>query len=134
MIEGYRSELGKNNIRFSKRLVRHCDNYKESEAYEAMQGLLDLASPPTAVIAFDDILAMGAVRAIQQRGCQIPDDVAVMGAGDIFDSKFLSTVDRNIPIAVEEALQMLMRLVHQQPLDNNVHIISSNLIIHESSG
>lgn len=134
MIEGYRNVLKNHKIRFSKKLIKSCDHYKESEAYSAALDLLDLPDPPTAIIAFDDILAMGAVRAIQGKGLKIPQDIAVMGSGDILDTDFLSTVERNIPKAAETALDMLMRIIHRQPLPTNTSIINTNLMLRQSTG
>lgn len=51
--------------------------------YEAMRKLLDATAPPTAVFAFNDLMAMGAYRAILERGLRIPEDISVMGYDDI---------------------------------------------------
>lgn len=51
--------------------------------YNAMQKLLDLPKPPTAVFVCNDLMAIGAMDAIQQRGLRIPDDIAIVGFDDI---------------------------------------------------
>lgn len=54
----------------------------ESEAaggYEAVSALLDLPVPPTAVFCYDDRMAMGAYRAVQERGLVVPRDVSIVG-------------------------------------------------------
>ncbi len=48
----------------------------------AMDRLLDLPEPPTAVFAMSDEMAFGAWSALQNRGLRWPDDVAVIGIGD----------------------------------------------------
>src|SRR5690606_10384474 len=48
----------------------------------AMHALLDLPSP-TAVFAFNDLMAIGAMEAIRQRGLRIPEDIAIVGFGNI---------------------------------------------------
>jgi DNA-binding LacI/PurR family transcriptional regulator len=53
-----------------------------------MRQLLALAAPPDAVFCFNDLLALGAMRALQQAGCRIPDDVAVIGFDDIEEARF----------------------------------------------
>ena len=48
-----------------------------------MQALLALPTRPDAVFAANDIMAMGALAAIQAAGLQVPGDIAVMGFDDI---------------------------------------------------
>lgn len=57
-----------------------------------------------------------------------------MGSGDILDTDFLSTVERNIPKAAETALDMLMRIIHRQPLTTETSIIDTTLLVRQSSG
>jgi DNA-binding LacI/PurR family transcriptional regulator len=51
--------------------------------YQAMQRLLDLPAPPTAVFVCNDLMAIGALDAAQQKGLRVPHDVAVVGFDDI---------------------------------------------------
>jgi DNA-binding LacI/PurR family transcriptional regulator len=51
--------------------------------YAAMQRLLDLPHPPTAVFVCNDLMAIGALDAAQHRGLRVPEDVAVVGFDDI---------------------------------------------------
>jgi LacI family transcriptional regulator, repressor for deo operon, udp, cdd, tsx, nupC, and nupG len=53
-----------------------------------MDRLLRLPSPPDAVFCYNDLLAIGAMRAILSRGLRIPQDVAVVGFDDIEDARY----------------------------------------------
>lgn len=50
---------------------------------DAMHRLLALPQPPTAVLACNDLMAIGALEAAQERGCSVPSEVAVVGFDDI---------------------------------------------------
>lgn len=50
-----------------------------NSGYYAMQYLLDLPKPPTAVFAFYDLLAVDAMRAASERNLRVPDDIAIVG-------------------------------------------------------
>jgi len=65
-----------------KSLVVYGDFYFES-GVSGMEKLLALDAPPTAVFVASDMMAMGAMRAIQANGLSIPGDVAVIGFDDI---------------------------------------------------
>jgi DNA-binding LacI/PurR family transcriptional regulator len=59
-------------------LLRVC-GHRIEDAYSEAQALLDLPHPPTAIWTVNDLLAIGAVRAIRERGLQVPGDVALAG-------------------------------------------------------
>jgi LacI family transcriptional regulator len=79
---GYQQELAELGLPFEARYVLDGDFYAES-GYNAMKVLLSLTEPPTAVFAASDLMAVGAIRAIEEAGLQVPDDVAIVGFDDI---------------------------------------------------
>lgn len=57
--------------------------------YEAMKRLLDLEDRPTAVFVSGDYMAIGAMRAIQEAGLKIPDDISIVGFDDVEAAKLV---------------------------------------------
>jgi len=57
--------------------------FMESEGYQAMKRLLDVRPKIDAVFAANDPSAIGAMKAIWEAGLRVPDDIAVVGVGDI---------------------------------------------------
>jgi len=55
----------------------------ESEGYQAMKRLLEVRPKVDAVFAANDPSAIGAMKAIWEAGLRVPDDIAVVGVGDI---------------------------------------------------
>jgi LacI family transcriptional regulator len=80
---GYRQALAEYDIPLSADLVRTAD-FLPATGQRAMEELLALPRPPTAVFAASDVVGIGAMCAIQNAGQRIPDDVAVVGFDDIF--------------------------------------------------
>jgi DNA-binding LacI/PurR family transcriptional regulator len=74
-------------------------DWSPESGYTAMQQLLSLPNPPTAVFVCNDLMAIGAMEAVEQRGLRIPDDVAIVGFDDIptasWVSPRLSTIAQN---------------------------------------
>ncbi|MGH2616557.1 MAG: LacI family DNA-binding transcriptional regulator, partial [Thermomicrobiales bacterium] len=86
---GYLRALTEYGIEPDDRLVREGD-FQEREARLAMRELLALASPPTAIFAVNDLMAIGALVAIREAGLRVPDEIAVAGFDDIPAAQFVS--------------------------------------------
>lgn len=56
--------------------------------YAAMKKLLSFGEKFTAVFAFNDVSAIGAIRALQESGSRVPEDVSVLGFDDIYAAEF----------------------------------------------
>jgi LacI family transcriptional regulator len=63
-------------------------NHRVDGGLEAMQRLLQRDPRPTAVIASNDLTAIGAMRAIRQQGLRVPEDISVVGFDDIQMAEF----------------------------------------------
>ena len=92
-------------------LVAEVASYRRSDGAAAMAGLLDLGRPLDAVFCFNDTLALGALRALADRGKRVPEDVAVIGLDDVDDARFavpgLSTVAPDKAFIASTAVAML---------------------------
>lgn len=74
----------------------------QASGYASMQKLLALPNPPTAVFAHNDVLAMGAIRAIYQAGLTVPHDISIVGYDDIIHSAYLSPPLSTIKFPIAE--------------------------------
>ena len=79
---GYRKALGAAGIRVRDYWIVGA-GFKDADGYRAMQRLLTGRRRPDGVFAVNDPSAIGAMRAIWDAGLQVPDDIAVVGAGDV---------------------------------------------------
>jgi DNA-binding LacI/PurR family transcriptional regulator len=80
--EGYREALATGAIAQDPALVQRTEIGVEA-ATEATLALLALPSPPTALFAVTDAMAIGALRAARERGLRVPEELAVVGMDDI---------------------------------------------------
>lgn len=80
---GYMAVLEKNNIPLDQSLIRIADNASIQGGTAVTNELLDNPIPPTAVLAVNDLLAIGAIHAMQERGGRVPEDLSVVGFDDI---------------------------------------------------
>jgi DNA-binding LacI/PurR family transcriptional regulator len=78
-VRGYRDALAAAGLPVDEELVAPAENYHRRDGAGAMHALLALPAPPDAVFCFNDLLAVGAMRAAAERGCRVPVDLAVVG-------------------------------------------------------
>ncbi len=86
---GYQQTLAAAGLPLDPQLVIECAAGQAAGA-QAMQQLLALARPPTAVFTHNDVLAMGALHAIHQAGLSIPKDISLVGYDDIASAAYFS--------------------------------------------
>lgn len=83
--------------------------------YESMQQLMALPNPPTAVFTHNDVLAMGAMRAVHDAGLGVPDDISVVGYDDTASSAYqnppLTTVKFPVAEMGRRAGQIILELI-----------------------
>jgi DNA-binding LacI/PurR family transcriptional regulator len=77
-LSGYLSELAANQLEFDPQLVQPGD-WEFEGGYQAAQNLAGLSKPPTAIFSANDLMALGAIHAIQDLGMNVPKDIAVVG-------------------------------------------------------
>ncbi len=78
---GFEKAFKEANLPIDPELVRTGD-YTQSTGRALAEELLDLTSPPTAVFASNNFMAVGALEAIHKRNLRIPEDVALIGFDD----------------------------------------------------
>lgn len=80
-LAGYRQALAEAGLPVEEEWEVSGSSTKES-GFQAMHRLLAQKERPTAVFAFNDAVAIGAIKAIRQKGLKVPEDMAVVGYGD----------------------------------------------------
>jgi DNA-binding LacI/PurR family transcriptional regulator len=104
---------------------------------DAMQQLLALPQPPTAVFCFNDMTAVGVMYTLALAGLQVPGDCSVIGFDDLELAAYfcppLTTVRQPRRQMGERAMNMLLALVEEQGAPQ-AEILPTELVIRESTG
>ncbi|MHA4816025.1 LacI family DNA-binding transcriptional regulator [Streptomyces aculeolatus] len=85
---GWRAELADRGVPVDEALVAYNEGWERADGAAAMAGLLDSGQRPDAVFAYNDLIAVGAMRVLSERGLRVPEDVAVVGFDDITESRY----------------------------------------------
>lgn len=140
-VHGYRQALEKADIEYNDDLVVHGktrkhDGFSEESGYEAMNTLLELDEPITAVFASSDVQAIGAWQAIREADLEVPDDFSLVGYDDIKVSRFigLTSVAQNMHYVGERSTDVLLnRLDNTGPEEAISELIEPELKVRKSS-
>ena len=99
-LNGFRSALAEEGIALAPENVASGDGRDIEHGYRAMAALMESAERPRAVLAYNDLLAIGALRYCHDRGISVPGDVAVAGFDNLPESRVttppLTTVDYGV--------------------------------------
>ena len=103
-----------------------------------MTQLLALDPRPDGVFCFNDPMAIGAMHSIHEAGLRIPDDIAVIGSGNLhYDAELrvpLSSVDQQTDLIGERAARLTLSLLEsKKPQRKRSFIIQPKLVIRAST-
>jgi len=129
--------LKRKGLKFSADYVQ-IGNHRIDGGQSAMARLLKLRVPPTAVMASNDLTAIGMMRAIHAAGLRVPEDISVMGFDDIEISNFLQPPLSTIRVPRAEiavsAFTALYAASHKHVNNGTEYRISTELVIRQTTG
>lgn len=132
---GHADALAESKIALNPYLQEDAENLKDS-GYQACQRLLQSGRPFDAILAASDLIAIGAINALQEAGFSVPEKVAVMGFDDITSSAYvtppLTTVLQDTGLAGEMLVENLLAQINGET-PNSV-LLTPQLIVRESCG
>ncbi|MBI4874189.1 MAG: LacI family DNA-binding transcriptional regulator [Acidobacteria bacterium] len=132
---GYRQALDEADVPFQPELVVHGDGKPEG-GMQAMERLLALAVPPTAVFCYNDMTALGALRRIRASGLRVPGDISLVGFDDLYIAEYtdppLTTVRQPLGQMGRLAMEALIRLLEGSPAGQSIRV-PGELVIREST-
>lgn len=135
-LAGYKNSLKSSEIPFQVNLVKTGD-YHMMSGYLACQELLNHKIPFTAIIAFNDTMAVGALKALDDAGISVPEQVSVTGIdndpiADFFNPT-LTTVELPIEEMTRQAVKLALELIETKtsPVCHHHHgrLIQRNSVI-----
>ena len=131
-LRGFRAAVRRHNLRVTPEMG---DDFIESSGYEAAQRLLSSPNPPTAIVCASDLSAIGAIRAVRDRGLSVPHDLSVIGYGNFSVADYviprLTTIRQPRMELGSTAAEMLIRLANDEVVDDV--LLSAELMVREST-
>lgn len=135
-LEGYKEGLRRTGLRFHPEDVMQAGEFEAMKAKEAMYEYLDSGGPATGVVCSSDYLAMGVVKAASERKLSIPQDLSVVGFGDIPFAEFfipsLSTVAVDLVGMGRQAATLLLDLLQGKQIRKKERIFKMDYVARDT--
>jgi LacI family transcriptional regulator len=128
-LNGYQDALKNTGIILDDAMIVPGDFSTQTGQKSALQ-LLSLDDPPTAIFAANDQSAIGVFQAAEKLGLRIPEDLSVVGFDNISEAKYLglTTIDQFLADMGYVAIQMLIKLINNEPIDEQIHTMQTKLV------
>ncbi len=132
----YRASLEAAGLPVAAELIVDCGPTIE-DGYQAARQLLVLPQRPTAILAINDLLAIGVLRAASDLGVRVPADCSLVGFDDIPEAKFLvprlTTASKDAVRLGREAVRLALLRLQEPALPRQVVAIPTKFIVREST-
>jgi LacI family transcriptional regulator len=127
----YMSEFGFLNEKFIR-----VGSFTPISGYKLMKDILDTGEYPSAFFIANDSMAIGAYKAIMEKGINIPEDISIVGCNDISTAQFivpaLTTIKIYINFMGETAVDLMVeRIKYERKISKKV-VIPTELIVRDS--
>ena len=139
-IRGVRKAYSESNLRFTEDVIVSAGAHME-DGYETARAVLrdrSLSELPTAITCFNDLVAMGVLRAIAEAGLEVPEDISVVGCDDVQIANYLSvpltTVRAPRRKMGRRAADLLLQQIEDDETKEPEHVVlESELVVREST-
>ncbi len=135
-LKGYKRALEKAGLPFEEELLKIAD-YGLDKAEIATRELASLGTPPTAIFAFSDEMAMSCLATLHSMGFSIPRDFSVMGFDNISNSQYytpaLTTVAQPLADIGTACMELLLPQLNGEPMVECNRILPHKLVIRKST-
>jgi LacI family transcriptional regulator len=136
-LAGYRDALARHGILSPEHFVIDA-NFEDSTGSEAMRTLLRTRPLPDGIFCYNDPVAIGAMKTLFEAGLRVPQDIAVVGAGNVHYSDVLAvpltTVDQQTLATGKRSAELLLEQIgSERPLRPQKILIPPRLVVRQSS-
>lgn len=137
-LNSYSDFLERSGIQLDEQLVVPV-TFDNQGGVDGMKRLLELETPPTAVLASNDLIAIGALHVAAEMGYRVPEEISIMGIDDIYAASLtippLSTVRKQKYETGQQAAAMLLERMHGEgPQQARQVKIPCQLVVRGSTG
>jgi DNA-binding LacI/PurR family transcriptional regulator len=136
-LDAYLAAMNNHGLVVRDEFIRHGD-YRIPGGEAAMADILIRKNRPTAVLTANDMTAIGALRALRERGCAVPKEMSIVGLDDIHWSDIvyppLTTLHTSRTELARLVFASLEHANKQTPIKGRQYTLQANLVVRKSTG
>ena len=136
--KGFLKGLEENNLKYYDDLVSNDGGFTFEDGYNEVSKFLYMDNKPTAFIVYTDVLAIGLMRAIMDKGYKIPEDFSIIGADNISVGDYIKPSLTTITFQKKEiaynAFNLLIKRIEGKKNTPKKISVDLKLIVRESTG
>ena len=141
-LAGYQYEMKAARLSAPPEYLQQISYGQPGSIEQAVERLLRMSAPPTALVCYNDMMAIELLRALHRAGARVPQDISIAGFDNIVFSAYasppLTTFDQPKRFIGEEAGRLLLNLLgasgaEQADAADNVRVLRGKLLIREST-
>ncbi|MDP8163354.1 HTH-type transcriptional repressor PurR [Pasteurella skyensis] len=135
--QGFNKAMDEANLLIEPRWIQEGD-FEPEGGFECMNNILDLEELPTAVFCFSDVMALGAISAINLRGLSVPQDISIIGYDNIHNSRFyappLTTMHQSKSRLSDRVLELLLERISSKETSRERQVLEfiPELVVRDS--
>jgi DNA-binding LacI/PurR family transcriptional regulator len=135
--QAFQETLAEHRLDFQSEWVADGD-FEEEGGYRAAQKILASVRRPSAILCANDLMAIGAIRALKMKGSNVPEHISVVGFDDmeeaIYHQPALTTVSFSAYQMGRLAAQKMSQIMVEETIEQRATTLQSELIVRESTG
>lgn len=141
-LTGFRQEMESAGLAIPPEYIYESPEGGPEQGASAARYFLHLSNRPSALVCYNDMLAIGVLRGLQQAGLCVPQDISITGFDNIVFSAYtnppLTTLDQPKRFIGTEAARLLLELLNSSATDESsnqpkVRILKGKLLVREST-
>jgi len=140
-MEGYKRALSKLRLTADPQLVFNAvlvEELGDATGYAATAKFLQLQPRPDGIFCYNDAIAYGAIAAALDAGLRVPEDIAIVGCGNLLYNKFLkiplTSVDQQTAAIGQKAGKLALQLIEAgEPIAPQLVLLEPRLVVRQST-
>ncbi|HET9870299.1 MAG TPA: LacI family DNA-binding transcriptional regulator, partial [bacterium] len=135
--QAFQETLAEYRLDFQNEWVADGD-FEEEGGFRAAQKIMSAVRRPSAILCANDLMAIGAIRALKLKGSNVPEHISVVGFDDMEEAVYhqpaLTTVSFSAYQMGRLAAQKMAQIMAEETLEQKATTLQSELIVRESTG
>lgn len=135
-LEGYRAAMTAHGLEVNPQFILTGD-YKYESGLAAARTIITLPERPTAIMASNDLMAIGCLVGLRELGCCVPEDMSLIGIDDIATAQFveppLTTVSLPLYELGARGMECISKLRNGEPVPEDVITLPHHLVVRRST-